>query len=285
MASESNHSPMIRRFAFALLWLATSAFAQDTLEVISLRHRTADQVIPLLRPLLDPGGALTGQHSQLIVRTSPSNLAQLRAALEAIDRPARRLMISVRFDGAQESARGGVQGTARATSGASGATVAIGESRSAGSERVDQRMQVLEGGRAVISTGEARPLRQRQVIQTPSGPVVRETTELVDAASGFEVVPRVAGDTVTLDIAPQREQFVPGVPGTVRYERTASSVSGRLGEWIELAGVDSSSAGAERGMRGAAGNIPDTSARGAFSSRDSSASAQRRVWVKVEEIR
>jgi hypothetical protein len=57
---------------------------------------------------------------------------------------------------------------------------------------------VLEGGRAVISTGEARPLRQRQVIQTPTGSVVRETTELVDAASGFEVVPRVAGDTSRL---------------------------------------------------------------------------------------
>ena len=35
-------------------------------EVISLRHRTAEQVIPVLRPLLEPGGALSGQYNQLI---------------------------------------------------------------------------------------------------------------------------------------------------------------------------------------------------------------------------
>ena len=43
----------------ALLWLG-SAPAQELLEVISLRHRTAEQVIPLLRPMLAPGGALSG---------------------------------------------------------------------------------------------------------------------------------------------------------------------------------------------------------------------------------
>ncbi len=42
-----------------LLFVAASAFAQGTLEVISLRHRTADQVIPVLRPLLEPGGILS----------------------------------------------------------------------------------------------------------------------------------------------------------------------------------------------------------------------------------
>ena len=276
---------MIRTVALVLLLLAPVTYAQETLEVISLRHRTADQVIPLLRPLLEPGGALTGQSTQLIVRTSPANLAQLRAALAAIDRPARRLMISVRFDGARESARGGVQGVARIGSDEARATVVVGDARSAEGERVDQRMQVLEGGRARISAGEARPLRQRQVVRTPAGSVVQETTEMVDAASGFEVVPRVAGDIVTLDIAPQREQFVHGAAGAIRSERAASTVSGRLGEWIELGGTASTGTGSGRALRGSAGNIPETSAGGAFSSRDHSATAQRRIWVKVEEVR
>jgi len=269
----------------ALLLLAPTAFAQEALEVISLRHRTAEQVIPVLRPLLDPGGALSGQSNQLIVRTSPANLAQLRSVLASIDRPARRLMISVRFDSAQDSARTGVQGAARATSSDGRAVVVIGQAGSSDTERVDQRIQVLEGGRARISTGEARPLRQRQVIQTPSGPVVRETTEMADAASGFDVVPRVAGETVTLDIAPQREQFVPGSQGAIRYERAASTVSGRLGEWIELGGTGSASAGSGSGLRGSAGNIPEASAGGAFTARQDSAAAQRRIWVKVEEVR
>ena len=171
-----------------------SALAQGTLEVITLRHSTAEQVIPVLRPLLEPGGALSGQYNQLIVRTSPGNLAQIRAALDAIDRPQRRLTISVRFDSAQDAARRDVQGAVRITSeGNSSAAVRIDNASARQDERVDQRIQVLEGGRATIATGQSRPVRVRQVIQTPSGPVVQETTEIQGAATGFDVVPRLAG--------------------------------------------------------------------------------------------
>jgi type II secretory pathway component GspD/PulD (secretin) len=262
------------RRIWCLLWLASSVtLAQGTLEVISLRHRTADQVIPILQPLLEPGGALSGQHNQLIVRTSAGNLAQIRAALDAIDRPQRRLTILVRFDSAQEGARRDVQGAARIASDgnstSASAAVRFGDASSRQDERVDQRIQVLEGGRATIATGQSRPLRVRQVIQTPSGPVVQETTEIQDAATGFVVVPRLAGTEVTLDIAPQRENFV-GRSGAIQAERIESSVRGRLGEWIELGGTSSSSSRSESGM---------------LSSRERTATGDRRVWVKVEEAR
>ena len=196
-----------------LLLLASPAvLAQETLEVISLRHRTVDQVLPVLRPLLAPGGALTGQSNQLIVRTSPENLAQIRAVLDAIDQPARRLMVSVRFDASQQSAR------------------------SARDEQAEQRLQVLEGGQAYISTGEARIYGQ--------------------AGTGFAVMPRVSGSSVTLDIAAQQEAFTRG--GAVQGERAVSTVSGRLGDWIELGGISVSS------LRG---------------------EGERRIWVKVEELR
>jgi hypothetical protein len=244
----------MRRFLLALFLVAPALLAQGTLEVISLRHRTADQVIPVLRPLLEPGGVLSGQYNQLIVRTSPGNLAQIRAVLDSIDQPARRLTISVRFDNSQQAARAGL----------------IQDSRSNLDERVDQRVQVLEGGRAQISGGASRPLRQREVIQTPGGPVVRETTVIQGASTGFEVVPRLSGTTVFLDIAPQREQFAPGGSGAIRSERVATTVSGRLGEWIDLGGTSSASARADNGI---------------LSSRERAASSSSGVWVKVEELR
>jgi type II secretory pathway component GspD/PulD (secretin) len=255
-----------------LLWLvAPAVFAQGNLEVISLRHRTADQVIPVLQPLLEPGGALSGQHNQLIVRTSPANLAQIRAALDAIDRPARRLIISVRFDAAQDAARSEVQGAAHISSqGNSSAAVRIENASSRRDERVDQRIQVLEGGRATIATGQSRPIRTSEVIRTPGGPVVRETTQIAGAATGFEVIPRLAGEEVILDIAPQRENFVPGRSGAIQSERIESSVRGRLGEWIELGGAATASSVAESAV---------------LSSRQRSATGDRRVWVRVEEIR
>ena len=236
------------RFLLVVLLFASSAFAQSSLEVIQLRHRTAEQVIPVLRPLLEPGGALSGQYSQLIVRTSPGNLAQIRAVLDSIDQPARRLMISVRFDAAQESARSGVQTDARISNRGSSANLRIEDSRSSRSEQVDQRIQVLEGGQAYISTGEARIYGQ--------------------AGTGISVMPRVSGNSVTLDIAAQQDAFTRG--GAIQGERAVSTVSGRLGEWIELGGASGASSRAHSGI---------------LSSRERSMAGNRGIWVKVEELR
>ena len=256
--------------AFLLAYSALSVWAQGAIEVITLRNRTAEQVIPILQPLLAPGGALSGQFNQLIVRTSPENLAQIRSVLDSIDRPARRLVISVRFDNLQDAARRDVQGAVRVDSGgrASGA-LRLEDSSARRDERVDQRIQVLEGGRATIATGQTRPVRSREVIQTPSGPVVRETTELAGAATGFEVVPRLAGAEVMLEIAPQRERFA-GRSGAIQSERIESSVRGRLGEWIELGGAATAASSTESGP---------------LAARQRSVTGDRRVWVKVEEIR
>ena len=236
----------MKRLLLLLLVFAAPAFAQGALEVISLRHRTAEQVIPVLRPLLEPGGALTGQYNQLIVRTSPSNLAQIRAALDAIDQPLRRLTISVRFDHAQADGRNGIQTDARISNRGSSAEFRMQDSRSSLDERVDQRLQVVERGQAYISMGESRVFGE--------------------AGTGFAVMPRVAGDNVFLDIAAQQEAFTRG--GAVQGQRAVSTVSGRLGEWIELGGASRASVRVDSGM---------------LSSRESSASGERRIWVKVEE--
>ena len=222
----------------SLLLACFAAWGQASLEVIDLRHTTAEQVLPALRPLLEPGGVLTGQRSQLIIRTSPANLAELRRALETLDAPARRLVILVRFAGASAVERSelavGVRGSrieARAR-----------QERSTGAERVDQRIQVLEGRRAHIATGTSRPL------------ALRDGTLIQDIATGFDVIPRLAGDTVLLEIAPQREVAGRVTRGSVQVERASSTVRARLGEWVELAGVDD-------------------------------AGTSRRIWVRVDEVR
>jgi type II secretory pathway component GspD/PulD (secretin) len=214
---------------------ATPLLAQQALEIIPLRYRTADQVLPALRPLIEPGGTLTGQSNQLIVRASPENMAQIRSALDAIDRPARRLQISVRFDNASQTARQGIEAGGRFSSRDAQVDIRAQDARRDSQERVDQRLQVLEGARALISTGQTRTLPQRQIIQTPAGPIAQQTFIVQEIATGFEVVPRVAGSTVTLEIAPQREVAGPG--GTVRSERIATTVSARLGEWVEIGGA------------------------------------------------
>src|SRR3954453_23108379 len=68
----------------------------QSLEVVQLKFRTASEVIPVLQPMLESGGVLTGQDYQLFVRASPQNLQQLRQALAQLDREPRNLLVSVR---------------------------------------------------------------------------------------------------------------------------------------------------------------------------------------------
>jgi hypothetical protein len=244
------------------LFAALPASAQNSLEIISLRHRTAEQVMPALAPLLEPGASLSGQSGQLFVRTSPANLAELRRALDAIDRPLRRLAISVRFDRASDAARRGIEAGGRIGSQGSRIEIRGQDSRASGEERVDQRVQVLEGARATIYTGESRPVRQRQLIQTPAGVVSQEVTVVQDLTSGFEVIPRLSGNTVTVELAQQRAT-------RAGYQGAQTAASGRLGEWFELGSVAMSSA---------------REARGIASSAAASGGETRRVWIRVDEI-
>lgn len=228
--------------AVAAACFASLSAAQYALEIIPLKYRTVEQVLPALRPLLEPGGTLTGQANQLIVRASPANLADLRRALDAIDRPLRRLQISVRFDDALEASRQGIEASGRISNRGSRVEVQAQQSSSRAGERVDQRVQVLEGARATLFSVQS--MQQ-------------------DLATGFEVVPRLSGNDVFLEIAPQRE--------TVEsYQRAATSVAGRLGEWFELGAIGSGATREDRGIASASG------ARAAQS---------RRIWVKVEEVR
>ncbi len=236
--------------AVAAACFASLSAAQYALEIIPLKHRTVEQVLPTLRPLLEPGGTLTGQANQLIVRASPANLAEIRRALDAIDRPLRRLQISVRFDDALDASSQGIEASGRIGNRGSRVEVQAQQSSSRVDERVDQRVQVLEGGRAMIFTGQSRTV------------VTREVVVVQDLATGFEVVPRLSGNNVFLEIAPQRE--------TVEsYQRAATSVAGRLGEWFELGAIGSGATREDRGIASASG------ARAAQS---------RRIWVKVEEV-
>jgi len=251
-----------------LACIALQGNAQHALEIIPLKHTTVDQVLPALRPLLEPGGTLTGQQGQLIVRASPANVAEIRRVLEAIDRPARRLQILVRFDDSTQASSQEIGAGGRISNRGSDVELRAQDARSALEERVDQRIQVLEGGRAYISTGQSRPIVQRRAIQTPAGVVGQDVFVVQEASTGFEVAPRISGDRVFLDIAPQRQSL--DGQGNIQGQRMTTSVLGRLGEWFEIGGIAASGARDERGIASAS---------------RSRSSESRRIWVKVEEIR
>ncbi|MCX7192317.1 MAG: hypothetical protein NTY60_01595 [Proteobacteria bacterium] len=267
-----------------IMLLATSAYASE-LEIISLKHRSAGELIPIIRPLLNQDEMVSGMDYQLILRASPRNIAQIRRLLDDIDTVPRRLKITVMQDVDSEtvarltevSGSIGVGKNARVTfSGGTGPAqdklnVRIISTRSLEDDRKTQQLQVLEGNRARITSGQSVPVLQRQVVQTAWGAQVIETTQYKDLASGFYVLPRVNGDNVTLEISTENDSLAPNqtsYPAT-RIQNTSSMLSGHLGEWMVVGGL------------GQQNNTDNSTITTRSTSRSNE---QRNVLIKVEEV-
>jgi len=265
------------------------------LEVIELKHRMTDDVIEILRPMVVPGGTVTGMNNQLIVKTTPANLAEIKTILDSLDRSPRRLMISVKQD-----VGGQIQSREQSVSGrysTGDVTVGAGDTRRSrdgliisgrdedGNEiryRAQDStsytddigtytVQATEGYPAYINVGQSVPVQSRTGVITPGGGIViSEGTEYVDAGSGFYVMPRLSGNQVTLLIAPKLTRVSPGKAPVFDVQNVETTASGQLGEWIELGGLNQQFSDSNRRI------LSSSSARG---------SEVRSIYVKVVEIK
>jgi len=278
--------------SLALLLFSAPVWAE--LEIIALKHRSAEEVLPVIRPLLDQGDAASGMNYQLILRTSPRNLEEIKRLLESIDVAPRRLKITVlqNVDSETVARLTEVSGNVGLSREVQIAVPGSGDSRSLNvelgqgqerlkarvistrsleDERNTQQLQVLEGNRALVRSGQSVPVPQRQVIHNQWGTQVIDSTQYQEVDSGFYVLPRISGDRVTLEISAQNDALVPGSGDqpAMRVQQASSTVSGRLGEWLEVGGL-----GQQKDH-----DDSTISTRGASRARE-----QRSVLIRVEEV-
>ena len=83
------------------------------------------------------------------------------------------------------------------------------------------------------------------------------------------MLPRLQGNIVTLDIDPRNDSFDDARRGTINVQRVTTTVSGRLGEWIDLGGVIDSRSDERSALLGRSNTRTDE---------------RRGVQVKVEEL-
>jgi hypothetical protein len=263
--------PLSRRALLLTGLAACTAARAQSIEVLDLRHRTAEEMLPLLQPLVEPGGALSGRGSQLFARTSGANLAQLRALLARLDRPPRQLEITVRQDRADEASQhtlradGSVVVSSRRSSGTLG--LEAGNGRSTATREATQVLRVLEGGRAEIAIGTAIPFTFKQYVLTAQGLTELPASTYVEAVTGFAVRPLLAGASSSVTTSPAAAAI--GAQG-IEHARLMTRVQGRLGEWIAVGGAD----------------LREEAQRGGSASSDARLSASRLgVWVRVDEVK
>lgn len=246
-----------------LLWLllapAGAAAERMVTEVFTIGYRAADEVADIVRPLVPPPGSVSSLYNQLVVKTTSANMREIRQVLATIDRAPANLLISVKHVADEEVRKDLAEGFGRVQSGdvtvstgrqtgrRSGAAVIAGDNHSSAGVNIVrstaarsttdvQTVRVLEGKEAFIATGTAVPLRQQSTIVQQGRVVVQSGVTYAQADSGFYARPRLSGDRVSLDIFPASNRFR---GSNIETREAATTVSGPLGRWMEIAGVSS----------------------------------------------
>lgn len=241
--------------SLAAVLLAVCLPVSAATEVIPLNYRMAEDVLPVAESVIGDQGRVNAYGNQLIVNAPEKAITELRQVLQQLDNEPKRLLISVDTqDSASGSANGyRLDGSIRAGD----VDIEAGRGERGGRDQVRiirrstssqgggiQQVQASEGYPALIQIGQSVPL-------TTSGTDgygrVYQQTEYRDVTRGFYVTANLHGDRVQITIANNRDRVDQLRTDVIHTQQTDTRVSGRVGEWITLGGVDESASSSSDG--------------------------------------
>ena len=224
---------MFLRSLLTSILITCSVCVMAATEVVPLNFRTSDELLPVAKSFLGQDGKVSAYNNQLIVNAEPRKIDELRALITQLDTAPKRLLISVdTSDSAARNAQGANQSR-------------IINYGTASREGGVQQVQTTEGAPALIQIGQSVPLTTSQ---SDSYGYEQSNTEYRNVTQGFYVTASVTGDTVHLSITTNRDRLSQERPDVIKVQSTDSQVSGRLGEWITLAGASDQSVADQQGQ-------------------------------------
>jgi len=241
-------SKMLRRWGLLLLlWVPMAQGEPHTIQIIELQHRPAAELLPRIQPLLDTDDAASGAGFQLILQGPRARLDPLREVVRSLDTAPLNLRIQVhrgplanRTERHFEDAGAGFEPFLRGH-------------RTEG-HRGTQAIRVLEGRHAFIHSGESIPQAHQRVLVGPGAIVISSEVRYRDLGDGLLVRPWITPDgRVRLEIQQvhQREDRSRG--GVIDWQHVDTVITGRPGDWIQIAGSDRAQMAFDRGVRSTRG--------------------------------
>ena len=240
--------------------LLVSTVQADSISTIQLQNRPAEEVIPIVKPMLEADDAITGQGFKIFLRSSPETLARVRDMIDVLDTPAKILQVSVFQGSDRDLGELGISAKIRIESG--DASVDIGNGRdnnddaggsitystTNGSASINSistqkslrdgpihQVRVTEGTEAYIETGEQIPYFYSAARIGPRG--IAGGIEYKDAITGFYVLPRIRGDNVILEVSPFKSSQSNTGGDNIDTHSAGTTITGRVGEWLLIGGV------------------------------------------------
>ena len=240
--------------------LLVSTVQADSLSIIQLQHRPAEEVIPIVEPMLGANDAISGQGFRIFLQSSPETLARVRGMIEALDTPAKILQVSVIQGSERDIGELGISANIEIDSGDTSVDIGDGRgiqddaggsvtySTAKGSASIDgistqeslrdtpiHRIRVTEGTEAYIETGERIPYFYGAAWRGRRG--IAGSIEYKDAITGFYVLPHIRGENVILEVSPFKSSRSDTDGDNIDALSAGTTVTGRIGEWLMIGGV------------------------------------------------
>lgn len=233
-----------------LCLLLNTGHTAESIHYFDLQNRPADEVIPLLQPLLQQHEAISGSGYQLFIKTSNQRKQEITNLITVIDKAIKTFHISVTNDEYLAEDQNSIDGSITVSSGnadievgshpinKSGVTVNIDTRSVEDKSNNTQFVQVQEGKPAFISRESLHIIPIYAYVQRANGNFLIEHNNLSPSKQdGFYVVARSANSksaNITIQSASSNRKTYQGYGQDQTYIDTTLTVP--LGKWIEIGG-------------------------------------------------
>lgn len=243
---------MVGRFymffcSLVLLSLAMVGPCPAQIKVLALKHVVAEEILPVVRDVLEGQGKVSTWDNRLIINASAEEIATIEEVLQQIDLPPTMLRISVRQENRQSQAGTRANLSSEPTAGMAGADVAAASVAAPGArqlgntaEQTTQTLRLRDGSKGFILMGEKVPYVREFLLLARRYADYGQTVEFQAVNTGFWVRPILERGFATLEIRPYLEGFqrssarMMGMPSAVQLQELVCTVRVPLGKWVDL---------------------------------------------------
>jgi protein transport protein HofQ len=223
--------------------------------LIKINHRSADELINQVKPLLSDTGKVTAdvRTNSLLVVDRRENLDKIEEFVALIDKPSRSLRIKATFfdenifNDLNLGVNWNYSGANFTVGNVSGITWGSGlylETTTKGGVEKSQRLIVqnlliISGSTGEFITGKSVPIDERVIVYFNNWGIQYEGVVFRDVSTGFKVTPTVLGSgKIRIDIEPFLSYFADGKSGEIIFKEIKTSVVVANGEDVVIATND-----------------------------------------------
>ncbi|HKK02131.1 MAG TPA: secretin N-terminal domain-containing protein [Desulfuromonadales bacterium] len=262
------------------IFLPTPVRAQaDSVEVIPIHHRSAAELLPVVRQMLGKTGTASAYDHQLVVKAPRKQLTAMEKLIEKLDIPRPLLRIDVWQGVADAGVSEGASidahndkdavrfGTEASAGGPGNPSGRFGYQIGNTQHGTEQVLHVLDGKQALITVGKEVPFTSAFAVMSGNKSGYAEQRTLRKVTTGFWVRPHLTGQDVELQIMPHLSSQEPGASDIVDSQHVATTVRVPLGRWYNLGGELRDS---------------DPLSRAIVQWQAGAGAEERSIWIKVE---